>query len=1235
MAIEKKMIPVAPWRGLYLDGVTVPGGLSKAENIIILPDGTAERRPYERTLTDAITTQAGRGLKSCYELLKSDGTRYIFADVDGSETTTTAFGAEKVSAIAGWTPTSGWTWDAVNLEWDHASGTTALVASMATAIEAAKVYRVVVDVTCPTIYGSGSNWTYTHADSGFDWTTKEGNTKTVWLNKWTHSAGSTIALNASKDFTPEIGASYVVVLHVTHTSGTSLTVYLGGITAGTITSSGYHTFIVRFCTDTTGLRLVPTSNWEGSINKTSVRVPNLLDNWCSVVKLVDPAGPNTPSNYDYTASLHTPKSVYKDGAELLYIEPTRWYVEAASSLSQSLALTVGATAAGTITESGIYSYDVTATATTAPTFTPTTSWTGSINSLSVQEMTQSASSTYTKVMAGEVTGTEEYEITWTDILTDLEAGDTILPQWTTLQDRAFRVDGVNKNYWFGDASGYHTLGCPAPTDAPTTSNASGGELLAGTYNVYYTYCKKYDDGYVVEGNPSPASNTVVSNDAISVNVVACTEDDVNYIRVYRTLFGEPGSSAYYCGEWVNETQTITLTGDDDTIRDTLSTLEFDHDMPPIGKFVLGAGSRLWLIDADGTLHWSKLDSPEIMSSSNYTTFDPKDGFEVTGMCAQKSTILVFKRNKVWSIDLFSSSVNDDGTAALARNVVSTKVGCIAPGSIQTVGNESAIWLSEAGFIFYNGGNIKNISSGGVDSEGNPAPSRLHGVIDSFIEGGALPFVSSVYHTTRHLYHVNFITRSDDGTEITAQRHFVYNLDTDTWTEYAFYNNDHEKQYEISFILAHDSVGREILLTPYLSTTTGTSTNIYQINYDIGAVAAVDASEWGSAEGGALCYLFVDSSDNVYGINEYGGITKTTPLGVQTDIATLVQLEAALEAVHGDCIDRWDFDGDAGVHVVHALFDETNECFYLKFKYRKTLVTPALSSFIMRVTFAGAITIIKDPVSITGFPDFWRPTDCGSMVLNEDGDTLFTCELGVLYKITGLDGTPSSSVYYTFTGYETTLSCLGMGVYGDNLYMHYIPADAYWDGYDYDEIPEGAETHRLGKFTDITGDASFESWLLASERAYAPGMLVLSDLELYLYEYPGADDVAEANPSPYYFDLVYQGQIYKMSYEGGGWTQTNVGDMPVFIARRAPARIIQNSSGLFYYIVMRDDIDGEQQIDYGNNMAYIYDGNWTHLGEVELKLDTLYGYGEFGPLALGRSSVSEESAVYFAIYDAGA
>ncbi len=1059
MPIEKKMIPVAPFKGLYLDGVTIPGGLSKAENVIFLPDGTAERRPFERTLADTETCQASRGTKEVFELLKNDGTRYIYADIDNSETYTSAFGAEEVEHFATWTPTAGWTYG--SSKWTHSAGTTALVATSETAIVAATKYRVVLDVTFPTIYGSSTagKWTYASADSGQTWTTETGSTEIIWLTTWTHASGATTALNASEDFDVVAGQSYVVKLYVTHTSGTGLSVYLGGNLLGTIASSGYHTYIARYVTNTTGLRLVPSSDWVGSIEKTSPRIPSKIDKWCSVVKLITPDAANIPANYDYTESTHEPKSTYLNGAELLYRIPVYWYAEVGSSVSQSVSVSIGG-AAGTelITESGVYSFDITATNTTALTITPTTAFTGDINSASVKKMTQAAAATRCKVIGGLVTGTTDYEVTWAKILGRLSSGDTVNPQWAALQDRAFRVDGTNPNYWFEDATYYHTLGVPSPADAPVTASTTGGEITAGDYNVYYTYVKKYSDNYTVEGNPSPASPVTVAGSAITVTVVACTDLDVTHIRIYRTLYGESGSYAYRCEEVKNATATITITLSDDSIRDTLSTLEFNHDVPPLGKFVLGAGSRLWIVDTDGTLHWSVLDQPELMPAMNYQTFDPKDGDKMMGLCPLRKNILVFKRRRTWLLDQFSESVSDDGTAALAKDVVSSTYGCVATGSIQPVGNDSAIWLSHAGFILYNGGSIKNISGGGMDADGNMMPSRIQDVINAFMADGAEHFIDSAYHTARQLYHVNFLTRNAAGDEITEQRHFVYNLQSDSWSEYVYRDSNGDKMYETNFAMAHDSLGNEVILIPYIVSTTGTVTYVYQGEYDFPPETlgtAVELLDSTGADGTALdapLFSFADSSNNVYVIagdedsDSSINVFKITDAGVASLLISTSTIKTALGTG----------DNYPNLYPKSFVQDDTNECFYVMGKSPQ----PALGGFTgLEVSpRRGWQSITTNPFSQGDVYALYYHTGATAGVYKQtDGAGAFS----LVSALTGWSGVPTNLCVSPTTGelYLTTTTQLYVsdGTSGFSLLDNSVAID-------------GNITHALGAIT-IDSDGS--------------------------------------------------------------------------------------------------------------------------------------------------------------------
>jgi len=1241
---------------LFLDGVTVPGGMSRADNVCILPDGSAERRLYQRTLDENPACLASRGLKSVYELRKADGTRHLFADVDVTDTVIASFGSELISHFATWTPTSGWTYG--SSIWTHTTGTTALVATGETSVVAATKYRIVVDVTQASPSSSAAGWTYTATDSGLVWKTPNGNEHIVWNNKWTHAAGGgTTALTTVADMTVIAGQTYRIIVHVTHTSGTSLSVYIGSKLAGTITATGLYEYVVPFVTDTAALRFVPTSDWAGSIDKYWPHVPNQNDAWVSVQKFIDPAGANIPSNMD-TGSTHRPISHYSGGRELLYKTPVNWYPEESSQLSQSLAVYLGGIIAGVIQASGEYTYDVTAATTAALTFVPSTSWNGSVNSASVRVVTYGAASTKMKVIGGAVTGTTDYEVSWSNILTDLASGIKVLPAWTTMQDRAFRVDGTNINYYFKDAYNHHTLGVPSPTDAPVTaSSATTGDLVAGTYNVYYTYVKK-DGDYIVEGNPSPVSNTVITGTAIDVNVIGNSDSDITHIRIYRTLYNEEGADAYYEREVLNETDTVTITDADDTIGDGIA-LEYNRDMPKRAMFVMTGGSRLWLlrfpseVGGDSMMMWSEIGSPEYFPALNYQPFDPDDGDVLMGAAMMQNNILVFKRRRTWICDVYSMQ-NIGGVSSIAKNILSPIIGCIASGSIQSVGIDQAIWLSAEGIMLYDGGRILNISK-----------DRINTVINSFMANGAEYYIDSVYHSTRRQYHINFVYRGAGtkatgtitsnatnvtagdtvtvdsktytfisydlplgtegyvrmgttaaeslsnlfsainhtgvpdliytcaaahptvlgttltdtvltleartaGTEgnaivlgetaatltksaatllggtaadtaITSQRHFVYSMDANpdengipgAWTEYVYTDDDGVRFYEINFCLASDSNLMEVILIPYLVTTTGTVSYIYQTDYEPTSADDGADTEILDSDGDGVTtlinpsYSFCDSSDNVY-VTTDNDIFKVTSAGVKSCIATDQELTEGIPGL------IYKLEGDVASISGMALgpIDLTNSCFY---------VVPYVflgggggSRRILKISFTGTIT---DIIGVATGGD-WS-SDLYYPVLHETSNYLFYLEYEsqppatyCVKKISAPGAGQVESIYYTLTDYSGIY--YGMQIYSDDLYLLFQDTATYGN-------------YQLLKFTTITGTAALtliDTGIDPMTYGSCGSFLVISDTEIYV----------EA--------IATTSTIFKVSHAGSSWVASVVVS-PYTKSSYGDANLQQTSGGNFY------------------------------------------------------------------------
>jgi hypothetical protein len=738
----------------------------------------------------------------------------------------------------------------------------------------------------------------------------------------------------------------------------------------------------------------------------------------------------------------------------------------------------------------------------------------------------------------------------------LSTGETVHPCWTTLQDRAFRVDGSNQNVWIEDVTtpgtlpgaagiGFHALGVPAPADAPLTASTTTGDITPDDYDVAYTYVKKYGT-YVVEGNPSPASHITVAGSAINVSVIACTESDVTHIRIYRTLYKEQGSDLYLDREVSNETATVKLIASDDDIGDG-QVLEYDNDQPPQGKFVLGAGSRLWLVDTNDILHWSKLDCPEQMPAANYMTFDKKDGDEVMGLCPLLKDLLVFKRRRTWMLDMFSQSTDDSGNAALAKNIISSSYGCVATGSIQSVGTNAAIWLSAAGFMLYDGGTIRNISGG----DGNN-PSRIQSVVLDFLANGAEHYIDSAYHTAMQLYHVNFIYRTDandDGTNDTIgdQRHFVYSLLTDTWTEYVYRNGAGVKMYETNLAIAHDSLGNEVILIPYLVTTTGTVTYVYQSEYE--KVAAAMTAEFelmdsAGADGTALdgpSYAFTDTSDNVY-VMANSGFFKITSAGVKSCIAT----GAAIIA-------QWD-PAVTAFGVAWAIEDLTNSCVYVSLGLK--FYTHSYYA-VFKITFAGVITLIKkvDSVCYAGeiLSSFALNTAKTVMFLPYWDDTAATGRNITMLKIADPGGVAQAITTYDtiplpYTGADSWHNIDFLKMYGNNLYFSFVQ--------------HANANMKIGKYTDITGTAtltyidtglSFHDWSWYDN-------LVVSDTEIYILLYGTAY------------------HAYKVSYVGSSWEITDAATLAGTTVYDV-GHLKKNTAGNYILYGVGDSF-------------YVYDPNWA-------------------------------------------
>jgi len=376
--------------------------------------------------------------------------------------------------------------------------------------------------------------------------------------------------------------------------------------------------------------------------------------------------------------------------------------------------------------------------------------------------------------------------------------------------------------------------------------------------------KTVSAAYTVESEPSPGGVVVVANGAINFLPVRSTDADVVSIKIYRTLLGADDSYAYFDQEVSNDEVTTKMTNVDTTLQGRTSDVGYEvvnvtadhngymyHDVPPTAKYILSAGSRMWYA-VNSTLYWSNIDEPEHVYSLNYQTFDPLDGDIITGIAALNNNIVVFKRKKMWLCDMYSASVVD-GVAQIAKQPVSRQYGAFAPNSIQVTGEQnSVIFLSEEGVLKWDGATeFTNISK-----------NRINTVISDYMKYGSSDLIDSMYYPERKEYHLLLYYRTTDT--ISAQRHFVYSLEADGWTEDVMIDSARAALYETCLGYVSDDYHRIIPMGATLATTTGTSSVLYQYDYDVAANSEdVDSEVKNLGVSDYIVSTCQDSSSNIY------------------------------------------------------------------------------------------------------------------------------------------------------------------------------------------------------------------------------------------------------------------------------------------------------------------------------------------------------------------------------------
>jgi len=335
-------------------------------------------------------------------------------------------------------------------------------------------------------------------------------------------------------------------------------------------------------------------------------------------------------------------------------------------------------------------------------------------------------------------------------------------RWATLANKAIAFSIKNSPLWT-DGTTVYNLGVAAPL-IPVAAENGTGTMAAGKYYVGYSYYR--DGNFDYETNVGPSKDvTIVANRSIDIDVTESIDPQIDKIRVYCSTLG--GTILYWVKDVVNTTATINM----DVTAPSGYEAPLDNFVPPKAKFVMVKNNRLIVAYTDDTdigssvVRWSNPNQPEAFGVNSYKPFDPEDSDEITGLGSLLNFIVVFKGEKVFLLDAQNL---DDGDFLQ----ISTKHGCIAPDSIETVLNGKAIvYLSLEGVALFDGKNDILLDRDKIDIVFKESMDKTK-VYD---------WVQSIYSPVERRYSI--------AVPITAgYRWYNYYFDASGWMEYDIFES---------------------------------------------------------------------------------------------------------------------------------------------------------------------------------------------------------------------------------------------------------------------------------------------------------------------------------------------------------------------------------------------------------------------------------------------------------------
>ena len=174
------------------------------------------------------------------------------------------------------------------------------------------------------------------------------------------------------------------------------------------------------------------------------------------------------------------------------------------------------------------------------------------------------------------------------------------------------------------------------------------------------------------------------------------------------LFWLPPNATANSGTFATMADNST-TAYPDNVPDTWLLKEAQDIVPvPLFRLACLAFGRLWVANVVGNEGLIRPSQAGFWGTfpANQEIYPDATGGAITGLVATQRGLLAFTETSTF---LITQDISATGPQQFNASTLNAEIGCVAPGSIQTLPNGVTVWLGREGFYAYKDGKVVNIS----------------------------------------------------------------------------------------------------------------------------------------------------------------------------------------------------------------------------------------------------------------------------------------------------------------------------------------------------------------------------------------------------------------------------------------------------------------------------------------------------------------------------------------------